>query len=75
LTGQSLEMKSVLYLVYETSVWILYIQLFVLLRDYCCGVSFSGDIQDLPRRGPVQPGLGDPASAGLLDWVTHRGPL
>jgi len=32
-----------------------------------CGVSFSGDIQDLPGRGPVQPALGDPASAGVLD--------
>ena len=29
-----------------------------------CGVSFSGDIQDPPGRGPVQPALGDPASAG-----------
>ena len=28
-----------------------------------CGVS-SGDIQDLPGRGPVQPAVGDPASAG-----------
>jgi len=28
------------------------------------GVSFSGDIQDPPGRGPVQPALGDPASAG-----------
>ena len=25
-----------------------------------CGVSFSGDIQDPPGRGPVQPALGDP---------------
>jgi len=29
-----------------------------------CGVSFSGDIQDLPGRGAVQPALGDPAWAG-----------
>jgi len=29
-----------------------------------CGVSFSGDIQHPPGRGPVQPALGDPASAG-----------
>jgi len=32
-----------------------------------CGVSFSGDIQDLPGRGPVQPAVGDPSSAGGLD--------
>ena len=32
-----------------------------------CGVSFSGDIQDLPGQGPVQPTVGDPASAGGLD--------
>ena len=32
-----------------------------------CGVSFSGDIQDPPGRGAVQPALGDPASAGGLD--------
>jgi len=38
-----------------------------------CGVSFSGDIQDPPGQGPVQPAVGDPASAGRLDWVTHRG--
>ena len=25
-----------------------------------CGVSFSGDIQDLPGQGPVQPAVGDP---------------
>ena len=32
-----------------------------------CRVSFSGDIQDPPGQGPVQPALGDPASAGGLD--------
>jgi len=40
-----------------------------------CGVSFSGDIRDPPGQGPVQPTVGDPASAGGLDWVTHRGPF
>ena len=29
-----------------------------------CGVSFSGDIQDPPGHGAVQPAVGDPASAG-----------
>jgi len=29
-----------------------------------CGVSFSGDVQDPSGRGPVQPAVGDPASAG-----------
>ena len=32
-----------------------------------CGVSFSGDIQDPPGQGPVQPAVSDPASAGGLD--------
>jgi len=32
-----------------------------------CGVSFSGDIQDPPGQGPVQPTVGDPALAGGLD--------
>ena len=32
-----------------------------------CGLSFSGDIQDPPGQGPVQPTVGDPASAGGLD--------
>jgi len=32
-----------------------------------CGVSFSGDIPTPAGRGPVQPALGDPASAGGLD--------
>ena len=31
------------------------------------GVSFSGDIQDQPGQDPVQPAVGDPASAGGLD--------
>jgi len=40
-----------------------------------CGVSFSGDIQDPPGHGPVQPAVGDPALAEGLDWMTHRGPF
>ena len=32
-----------------------------------CGVSFSGDIQDPPGQGFLQPTVGDPASAGGLD--------
>ena len=32
-----------------------------------CGVSFSGDIQDPPGQGPVQPTVGDSASAEGLD--------
>jgi len=32
-----------------------------------CGVSFSGDIQDPPGQGPVQPALGESALAGGLD--------
>ena len=40
-----------------------------------CGVFFSGDIQDPPGHGPVQPAVGDPALAGGLDWVIHRGPF
>jgi len=32
-----------------------------------CRVSFSGDIQDPPGRGPVQPAVGGPASAGGLN--------
>ena len=31
------------------------------------GVSFSGDIQDPPGQGPLQPTVGDSASAGGLD--------
>ena len=40
-----------------------------------CGFSSSGDIQDSPGQGPVQPAVGDPAWARGLDWVTHRGPF
>ena len=32
-----------------------------------CGVSFSGDIQDPPGQGPLQPAVSDPALAGGLD--------
>jgi len=32
-----------------------------------CGVSFSGDIQNLPGQGPVQPAVADPVLAGVLD--------
>ena len=32
-----------------------------------CGFSLSGDIQDPPGRGSVQPAVGDAASAGGLD--------
>ena len=32
-----------------------------------CGVSCSGDIQDPPGQGPLQPAVGDPASTGGLD--------
>ena len=32
-----------------------------------CGVCFSGDIQDPPGQGPMQPAVGDPASAGGLN--------
>jgi len=39
------------------------------------GVSFSRDIQDPPGQVPLRPAVGDPASAGGLDWVTHRGPF
>ena len=40
-----------------------------------CGFSLSGDIQDPPGQGPVQPTVGDPALAGGLDQMTHRGPF
>jgi len=32
-----------------------------------CEISFSGDIQDQPGQVPVQPALGDPALAGVLE--------
>ena len=37
--------------------------------------SSSLDIQDPPGQGAVQPAVGDPASGGGLEWVTHRGPF
>jgi len=40
-----------------------------------CGTSFSGDIQDPPGQGPVQPAIGDPALTGGLDQVIPRGPF
>jgi len=40
-----------------------------------CGVSLSGDIQDPPGQGLVQPAVGVPALAGGLDQMTHRGPF
>ena len=40
-----------------------------------CGVSFSGDIQNPPGHGPMQPAVGDPALAGGLDWMIPRGPF
>jgi len=40
-----------------------------------CGVSFSGDIQNPPGQGPVQPALCDPALAGGLDQTIPRGPF
>ena len=37
-----------------------------------CGISSSGDIPDPPGQGPVQPALGDPASAGgWTGWPTE----
>ena len=37
-----------------------------------CGVSFSGDVPDPSGHGAVQPGLGDPASAGgWAGWPTE----
>jgi len=32
-----------------------------------CRISFSGDIQDPPGQDPLQPAVGDPASAGEVE--------
>ena len=40
----------------------------------CCGVSFSGDSQDPPECGPVQPALSDPALAGAWAGESPEGP-
>ena len=37
-----------------------------------CGVSFSGGIPAPPGQGPLQPTVGDPASAGGLEGWTRR---
>jgi len=39
------------------------------------GFSFSGDTQDPPGQGPVQPAVGDPALAEGLDQIIPRGPF
>jgi len=36
---------------------------------------FSGDVQNPPGQGPVQPAVGDPALPGGLDQMIHRGPF
>ena len=38
-----------------------------------CGVSFSGDIKNLPKPIPVWSALGEPALAGRLDEMISRG--
>ena len=40
-----------------------------------CEFSSSVDIQDLAGQSPVRPAVGDPASAGVLDWMIARGPF
>lgn len=40
-----------------------------------CGVSFSGDIQNLLGSNPVQPVTGEPALAAGLDYRIFRGPF
>ena len=35
----------------------------------------SGDIQNPPGQGPVHPAVGDPALAGGLNQMIHRGPF
>ena len=49
-------------------------RLWILAAQGGCGFSFSGDTQAPPGQGPLQPAVGDPAWAGGLDWMTHRGP-
>lgn len=38
-----------------------------------CGVSLSGDIQNLPGHAPVSLAAGDPALAGQLNLMISRG--
>jgi len=37
--------------------------------------SSVGSLWSELKAAPLQPAVGDPASAGGLDWVTHRGPF
>jgi len=46
------------------SQWLIFDRALEQVAQGGCGVSFSGDIQALPGRGPVQPAVGDPAWAG-----------
>ena len=39
------------------------------------GYAADGNGRYPPGQGPLQPAVGDPALAGGLDWVTHRGPF
>jgi len=41
----------------------------------CPGRLWSLLLWRYSRQGPLQSAVGDPASAGGLDWVTHRGPF